>query len=194
MCSRFDLNSPPGRLVERFGLLEPPPLPNRGVVRPTDLALVVRPGRAAGLCPWGVVVDWSPRPVINARAETLTKKPMFRRMLENRVVVPADHYTEWKADARGTKVPHHISRTDGNIMGLAGLVDGDGRFLLITCAPAESVAFIHNRMPAVLPDAGAEAAWLDGAVPFAELVEVLAPYPHALAVEVEGPRQGDLFG
>ncbi|KJS41736.1 MAG: hypothetical protein VR70_04665 [Rhodospirillaceae bacterium BRH_c57] len=194
MCSRFALTSPLGRLVERFGLSVPPPLPNRGVVRPTDLALVVLPGRAAVLRPWGLTVDWSRRPVINARAETLATKPTFRRLLEHRVVVPADVYTEWRTAPDGAKVPHHIGRADGQMMGMAGLVDADGRFIVVTCAPAETVAFIHDRMPAVLPDTNAESAWLDGRVPFAEVAPLLAPYPHALVVEEEGRKQGDLFG
>ncbi|MGC2855493.1 SOS response-associated peptidase [Novispirillum sp. DQ9] len=193
MCSRFALNSPPQRLLARFGLTVPPPFPNAGVMRPTDMALVVLPGRTAALRPWGLRVEWSPQPVINARAETLRSKPTFRRLLDHRVIVPADSYTEWRTVA-GAKVPHHISRADGEIMALAGLLDGVGRFTLITCAPAESVAFIHDRMPAILPDAAAESAWLDAAVPFEEVAGALASYPHPLRVEEERPRQGDLFG
>lgn len=199
MCSRFALTSPPGRLVERFGLSVPPPLPNRGIVRPTDIALVVMPGRTASdrvgaLRPWGLTVEWSRRPVINARAETLATKSTFRGLLEHRVVVPADVYTEWRTAPDGAKVPHHISRAGGQLMGMAGLVDADGRFIVVTCAPAEAIAFIHDRMPAVLPDAAAESAWLDGHVPFAEVAPLLAPYPHPLVVVEEGRKQGDLFG
>lgn len=195
MCSRFELSSPPSRLVERFGLTVPPPLPNKGVMRPTDLALVILPGRHAALRPWGLAVEWSPRPVINARAETLGSKPTFRRLLDHRVIVPADRYTEWLTAPGGAKIPHHIRRGDGLTMALAGLVDQDGRFTLVTCAPADSVAFIHDRMPAVLPDPAAEEAWLDASVPFVEVAGALSPYPHPLAVETEGsPRQGDLFG
>lgn len=193
MCSRFGLNSPPQRLIDRFGLTVPPPLPNSGVLRPTDMALVVLPGRVPALRPWGLLVDWSPRPVINARAETLRDKPTFRRLLDHRVIVPADTYTEWRS-VGSLKVPHHISRADGATMALAGLIDGEWRFTLVTCAPSPSVAFIHDRMPVVLPDVVAESAWLDADAPFDDVAGALAPYPHALRVEEEKPPQGDLFG
>lgn len=193
MCSRFGLTSPPRRLIDRFGLTVPPPLPNAGVIRPTDMALVVLPGRAAALRPWGLLVDWSPRPVINARRETLEGKPTFRPLLERRVIVPADTYTEWRS-VGAAKVPHHVGRADGETMALAGLVDGEGRFVLLTCEPAADVAFIHDRMPVILPDAGTEAAWLDPGLSFGEMPAPLGPYPHPLRVEEEKPRQGDLFG
>lgn len=193
MCSRFGLTSPPQRLLDRFGLTVPPPLPNSGVLRPTDVALVVLPGRVAALRSWGLLVDWSPRPVINARSETLRDKPTFRRLLEHRVIVPADTYTEWRSMGGG-KVPHHVGRADGQTMALAGLIDGAGRFTLLTCAPAPPVAVIHDRMPVVLPDVVAESAWLDPAEPFEAVAGALAPYPHPLRVEQERPRQGDLFG
>lgn len=197
MCSRFDLNSPPTRLVDRFGLTVPPPLPNKSVMRPTDLTLVVRAGppgaRVPELRPWGLAVEWGRRPIINARAESLAQKPTFRKLLEHRILVPADRYTEWQASAgagRTRKIPHHIYRPDGDLLGFAGLIDDEGRFTLITCAPAASVAHIHDRMPAILPDPAAEAAWLDPARPFTDVATLLGPYPHPLVAVREDPLAG----
>lgn len=194
MCSRFSLNSPPSRLIERFGLTVPPPFPNRGVARPTDLVLVVLPGGGAEVRPWGLAADWSPRPIINARSETVAGKATFRPLLARRVVVPADTWTEWRTGADGRKVPCHIGRADGDVLGLAGLSDAQGRVVILTCAPAPAIAHIHDRMPVVLADAAAERAWLSPVAPFAMVAPLLAPFPHPLRVAEERLAQGDLFG
>lgn len=193
MCSRFELTSPAARIVDRFGLRVPPVMPNRGVVRPTDLALVVLPGGRAEVRPWGLAVDWSRRPVINARAESLSAKPTFRGLLERRVLVPADRYTEWRTAAGGAKIPCHIGRADGGLLALAGLCDAQGRLVVVTCAPAPAIAHVHDRMPVILAAAG-EAAWLDPAVPFDAAAGFLVPITDALEVAEDAPPQGDLFG
>lgn len=194
MCSRFELTGDPRDILAALKLQAPPPLPNRPVVRPTDVAMVVTPGRLATLQAWGLAVDWSKQPMINARAETLTEKPTFRPLLEHRCVVPASAYFEWRKTENGTKLKNRIWAADTPLMAMAGLTDGE-RFTIVTCPPSPSIAHIHNRMPVILTDTGME-SWLSAA-PFTDVQAVLAPYTGALRFEEDvpaPPAQADLFG
>lgn len=200
MCSRFELRAERGAVVERFGLRGPPPWPNAAEIRPTDLALAVRGGRGK-LFRWGLTVEWDPRPLINARAETLDQRPAFRPLLAARVLVPATAWWEWRANGDGgAKTKMRLARADGALFALAGLFDGD-RLVVVTCAAAPSVAFVHGRMPVVLaPEA--EGLWADASQPFTAAASALVPYGGGLAAVPEPaavaptprPAQGDLFG
>lgn len=190
MCARFLLYAPTDELVLRFGLRVPPPLPNAAEIRPTDMALAIPPDRATRLMRFGLSVDWQRAPVINARAETVFDKPTFRPHLARPVLVPASAYVEWRTEGKAKHL-NRIRPADGGVFALAGLADGDGRFCLMTCAPAPAVAAIHHRMPVILPDPEAEAAWLAGPRP-----DLLRPYPGPLTAEEEtppAPVQGALF-
>lgn len=199
MCSRFELNATPRDVLGRFMLRVPPPWPNRAELRPTDLALTVGAGEGR-LLRWGLTVEWDKRPLINARAETLGQRPAFRHLLGSRVLVPASAWWEWQLGADGkTRTKMRLSREDGGLLALAGLVDGES-FVIVTCAPAPSIAHVHDRMPAVLPPE-AEAAWSDPSVPFDQVAAVLTPYAGALTAVPEpaavppkqAPAQGELF-
>jgi putative SOS response-associated peptidase YedK len=163
-----------------------------GEIRPTDIAPVVLPGRRLAMLPWGLKVDWQSQPVLNARAETLETKPTFRPLLEQRCLVPATAYFEWKSDGRD-KIKTRIHADDHGIIAFAGLI-GDGRFTIVTCAPAPSIAHVHDRMPVIL-DRAQQASWLDRANAFGAVKQVLRPYRGTLAAdEIPGarPRQGQL--
>lgn len=141
---------------------------------------------------WGLVPSWAKDPaignkLINARAETLAEKPSFRTALRRRrCVIPADGFYEWKANpAEGGKTPMYIRLKTGRPFGFAGLWDtrhGPGgeemrSCTIITTAPNDLVAPIHNRMPVILPPEGYE-TWLDpGEATPEDLQPLLAPYP-----------------
>ena len=62
----------------------------------------------------------------NARAETVTQKPMFRSAFKGtRCIVPASGYYEWRP-AEGGKQPYFISAADGAVLSIAGLWDAGG--------------------------------------------------------------------
>jgi len=194
MCSRFEINARPRDLLQRFGLSAEPAGFTTGEVRPTDPALTV--GRNGGETKrWGLAVDWDTKPLINARAETLTEKPTFRPLLENRCLVPAEAYFEWRRDG-GRRLKNRIAPADGGIVAFAGLIDGDN-VVIVTCAPAAGIAHIHNRMPVILTAAG-EGGWGDPSLPFADVAPLLAPTADGFLAAVEDtpppPAQGDLFG
>ena len=196
MCSRYELNARPRDLARRFALDAAPPVPNKAEMRPTDQALVIEPA-GARLLSWGLAVDWSPKPLINARSETLAAKKTFQPLLFNRCLVPADAWFEWRKTEDGAKLRNRIARADGETLALAALSDAEAaRFTIVTCAPAPSIAHVHDRMPVVL-DPAAEAAWLAPGTDVAEALSYLVPFAAAELVAVEDapprPAQGELF-
>ena len=140
---------------------------------------------------WGLVPSWAKdasSPLINARAETLAEKPMFRSAFRaRRCVVPADGFYEWRTNADGSKTPLYIRLKSHGGFAFAGLwetwKDPTGEELttctIITTRPNSLLAPIHNRMPAILsPEAVRR--WLDpgaGASGAEELLALLEPFP-----------------
>lgn len=195
MCSRYELNASNPDVAARFGLTVPPvAMPQATVLRPTDRALVIPMGGGALAQAWGLKVDWDVKPLINARAETLGKRPTFKPLLTgSRVLVPATAFFEWRKECAGT-TRMRIALDGGGLFAFAGLSDGN-RFTIVTCAACTQIAAIHKRMPVILPPA-AEAAWLDGATPPKDVGEMLRPYVGPLTIEEDEdpPRQPDMFG
>jgi putative SOS response-associated peptidase YedK len=139
---------------------------------------------------WGLVPHWTQditlaqRP-INARAETLSEKPSFKELLQNRrCLVPASGFFEWKKEGKKT-IPFYIHLPNTPLFAFAGLYDqwagSDGNLIrtytIVTTAPNELVAKVHNRMPSILlPEH--EDRWLSKTPLNAEaLKEILAPFP-----------------
>ncbi len=179
--------------MKALSLKSPPPLPNMPIIRPTDVALIVTGGNATVLQPWGLNVDWTKQPMINARSETLTKKPTFRSLLEQRCLIPVSAYFEWRKLEDGSKRKNTIMAADKSVMTMAGLTDGM-RFTMITCDPSPSIAHIHNRMPVIL-EADAASHWMSDAS-FDGVSSLLTPYVGSLAFEEDVPQppaQSDLF-
>ncbi len=194
MCSRFEIDASPSDIAERFGLADPPPLPNAPEMRPTDMALVIDGGAKPRLLSWGLAVEWNAKPLINARAETLSRKKTFRPLLGSRCLVPATAYFEWRKDGHARR-KNRIGTKSRGVFAFAGLTDGD-RFTIITCPPAADIAHIHDRMPVIL-ERRAEPLWIDRGTPFNKVSGLLVPYgAESLRAEEETPPpagQPDLF-
>ncbi|MEK9670895.1 MAG: SOS response-associated peptidase family protein [Rhodospirillaceae bacterium] len=181
-------------ITERFHLEEPPPVPNKEEVRPTNQALIIDP-TGPRLMRWGLEVKWSKQPMINARAETLAEKPTFKSLLERRCIVPMTAYFEWRTDAKAKLKNTIVPDAANGPFAFAGLSDGDA-FTIVTCWPAASVAQIHSRMPVIL-DADHAARWADPNAGFDAVNSVLAPFTGEIASTEDAPpplKQADLFG
>lgn len=156
-----------------------------GTLQPVILG--TREGAVLRPLSWGLVPYWSkdpkkgPRP-INAQCETAAQKPMFRELVRRRrCLVPADWFYEWKATPSG-KVPHVVRMASREPFLIAGLWDTwhYGRddalatFTILTCAPNELTASLHERMPLIVAAEDA-ARWLDRDE--ADVADLLRPYP-----------------
>jgi putative SOS response-associated peptidase YedK len=173
MCGRFTYRLTWPEIVRLYRL--PLDLPARNTeprynVCPTDPVDVVmeREPERRELVPmrWGLVPWWWSKPIkemklasFNARAETVTTKPMFRDAFKrNRCPIPASGYYEWQ-DTAGGKQPWYFTRADGEAVTIAGLWDewkdkATGESLksctMIITEPNDFVAEVHDRMPVIL--------------------------------------------
>ncbi|MFN8534551.1 MAG: SOS response-associated peptidase [Dehalococcoidia bacterium] len=161
-------------------------VPKRFNIAPSEIAPVVLRNSPNHLemIAWGVMPRWAKekpgaRLLINARAETVADAKTFSRAFRTRrVIVPATGWYEWKSTSSG-KQPYYFRRSDGELIGFAGLLldgaDGPG-FIIITTEPNALAAEVHNRMPAIL-DRQDEDAWLDPDLDDPQaLLPMLRPY------------------
>jgi putative SOS response-associated peptidase YedK len=181
MCGRYTLSTVDGPdIAQRFGLLAPP-VPEtlgRANVCPTEPIAVVVPPREIRAVPWGLrpFRNGSFAP-INVRAETALSR--FKWLMDGkRCLVLADGWYEWlKAEKKSApRIPFRYTVDGGAVFAFAGLYDGTGA--AIVTGPANEVcAPVHDRMPCVLADREAEAAWLSHEVSPAEAATLLGPLP-----------------
>ncbi len=128
---------------------------------------------------WGLVPSWSKDPkagarMINARIETVTEKPAFKKAAaRRRCLLPAAGYYEWQKTDQG-KVPYFMHDPDGRLLAMAGLYelwrdparadDDPDRWLwsctIITQQATDLLGEIHDRNPVLVPPE-LQAAWLD---------------------------------
>jgi putative SOS response-associated peptidase YedK len=140
------------------------------------------PARQLRVVRWGLVPFWAKdvkigSRMINARAETVSEKPAFRRAFaQRRCLLPADGYYEWQQRSGGPKQPIYITRTDGKSLAFAGLYElwRDGAVppddadawlwttTIITTSAPDDLGHIHDRMPMII-DPASWTDWLDPA-------------------------------
>ena len=193
MCGRFTLHQTTDEIQARFGIQQVLfPLEPRSNIAPSQpVAVVIHEGtRCLDGYRWGLVPSWAKDPkigsrMINARAETLGEKPSFRAaLIRRRCLVIADGFYEWKQEGKA-RIPFYVRLRSGEPFAFAGLWEEwqapDGAPLrtstIITVAPNDLMAKIHNRMPAIL---GKEArdAWMDPAAKNGpDMLRLLVPYP-----------------
>ena len=132
-----------------------------GDVFPGDMAAVVASNRR--LEPQPFVMEWGyhlpdGKRIINARSETVAQKAMFADGIrQRRCLIPAQHYYEWeKADGRKVKYAIEPEGSDGFFLaGIYRMEAGKTVFTILTRDAAERIAFIHERMPVILPNEAA---------------------------------------
>jgi putative SOS response-associated peptidase YedK len=160
--------------------------------------IVTAAGGSKRLLPahWG----WAGRSgplLINVRSETIATKPTFAHAWqEQRCLVPADGFFEWKPE-NGTKLPFWFSSATNELLLMGGLYrptpDEGLEFVIATTAANTIVQPVHHRMPVFIPPTQA-ADWL--AAPRHHLC---APAPETLlsarevsswvnSAQHEGPR------
>jgi putative SOS response-associated peptidase YedK len=177
MCGLYSFKRAPEEAKGLFNYVETPSFPPRQYITPGGPIAIVRQSndgvRHFALVRWGFVPSWAkeiqPKPLINARSETITEKPSFKNAIRRRrCLIPADGFYEWEGDVPGQKKPWYIHRPDHDIMAFAGIwehwMGPDGSELetaaIITTAANALVETIHPRSPVVIhPENFAD--WLD---------------------------------
>jgi putative SOS response-associated peptidase YedK len=198
MCGRYYRRSDKQRIAEAFKIGVPPSfeiLPDYNVA-PTTFQPVVVEDRESGervirAMYWGLIPYWAEDPkklgvsTINAKAESLLKKPIWREPLERRrCLVPADGFYEWQKFSAKTKQPWAIALQGDAPLAFAGLWDrwksGDHKtvlesFAIITTEANELTSPMHDRMPAILMPRDYE-RWLRRVDAGRPPVDLLRPY------------------
>ena len=149
------------------------PLITAGEVYPDSLVPVLATNRAGekAVFPmlWGYHVPGIARTIANARVETAAEKASFKDgWAAHRCIIPASWYYEWQHTLTpsgkaktGDKFAIMPKGSDGTFLcGLYRMEDDYPHFVVLTREPGESVSFIHDRMPLILPEEKIE-DWID---------------------------------
>jgi putative SOS response-associated peptidase YedK len=176
MCGRTTLFSSSEALADLFELPEPPDpgfAQPRYNIAPTQPLPIVRPEladpsrRQIVWVRWGLVPFWSEgpkasHPLINARAESVAKKPAFRNAFRRRrCLIPSNGFYEWReshGDRGSPKQPYFVGWQGRALFAMAGLwehwQDDNGNELescaVLTTRSNELISPLHDRMPVIL--------------------------------------------
>lgn len=173
MCGRYTLAKKEKALIDYFHL--------HGEVASYDLSYNIAPSQH---CPviykneqgqnilrlmrWGLIPNWSKTMdsrynLINARAESITEKPVFKQAYHSRrCLIPADGFYEWKKQ-NNKKQPYHIMLGAHQLFAMAGIWESwqdDAMattaasslqsFSIITTNANKKMQAIHERMPVII--------------------------------------------
>jgi putative SOS response-associated peptidase YedK len=195
MCGRYEVHSPVEELAREFDAVlraDPTQLPPRYNIAPslTVPVIRVRKGeRELAALSWGLLPSWSKstagnRP-INARAETLFDKPMFRTAIaRRRCLIPADGFYEWE-ERPGGKQPWYIGMISNTTFAFGGIWEywaAEGHDPVLSCAiivtdANELLRKVHERMPLIIAREDWE-RWLDPELTDPQtLRQLIKPYP-----------------
>ena len=168
MCGRYEVHTPIEEIARRFDAAltdEAAAWSPRYNVAPSLRIPVVRDtkaGRRVEAMTWGLLPSWAKdvsgvKP-INARADTVFEKAMFRNAIKRRrCLIPADGFYEWQQGAV-RKQPWHIGMADASLFAFGGIWEywaGEGAQPVVSCAilvtsANELISKIHDRMPVIV--------------------------------------------
>ena len=189
MCGRFALNQISDSILELLGFGLPESFQERFNIAPSENSWVAlqEKDRKPVLQElyWGLIPFWAKEKsigmrAINARAESVAEKPMFREAYQKRrCLVPASGFYEWRKNGKG-KIPYYFSpKNEEEPLVFAGLWENwnNGNetlrsFTIITTAANDFMKPIHDRMPLILkPEFWQK--WLAPATALSELEKIL---------------------
>lgn len=161
-----------------------------GEIFPTNIVPVIAPNKQFVATPypmqWGFTMQGKGHPLINARAESVLEKPIFRKpVLERRCLIPATNYFEW--EKQGTKkIKHALRDPISQVIYMAGIYryEADKQlpvFVILTRDAASGIRFIHDRMPVILPKEARE-AWVSDSADISGILSAAKDDITAIAV------------
>jgi len=195
MCGRYSQRFSAGTKVPGIDC-DLPAMNPRYNTCPTQQGIIVRLNEAgeqyASLATWWFLPEWMKDPSkgqINARGETIEKKPMFRDAFRHaRCLVLMDGFTEWDRSVKPSQ-PYFFHRKDDEGFATAGIwanrqkEDGteELNYAVITTGPNKPMEPIHDRMPVILNERDFK-TWLDPKTDIETLKSLLVPCPDDLLV------------
>jgi putative SOS response-associated peptidase YedK len=146
--------------------------PSYNIAPSQDIPAILNDGsNKVRLIRWGLVPSWAKDisigyKMINARAETITEKPAFKKLIKiRRCLIFAEGFYEWEKQGHARQ-PYFIYMKETRVFAFAGLWDiweKDGDALvsgtIITTDANTLISGIHDRMPVILAPDSYE-AWL----------------------------------
>jgi putative SOS response-associated peptidase YedK len=194
MCGRFGFTAGSKEIGRLFSVRNVPTLPISYNIAPSQQIPGVGhfdgEGRAVRLLHWGLIPAWAKDmktgySLINARGDTIEKKPAFRSAFAHRrLIIPASYFYEWQ-HAEKEKIPYLIRLKGKELFGMAGLWESwtapTGEVIdsctIVTTAANAAVAKLHDRMPVILREED-YARWLGEEAADPEVLKaLLRPYP-----------------
>lgn len=189
MCGRVTMIKDKGEIEERFGARFTYGYKPTYNGAPSQVLPIIKDATPDAIDPavFGLLPKWLAKEkksgVINARAETILEKPMFKYDFQRRrCLALSDGFYEW--DRKHGKKPYRVTLKNDQLFGYGCIWDSwkdeKGQefvsFAIITTEPNELVKKIHLRMPLIIPKKE-EKSWLNDKTPIAYIQQLLKPFP-----------------
>lgn len=150
MCGRFYFDLKDGKEFEH---LKSKILENKIVdyvkqeVFPSQSSIVLvngDKGYEVKIMQWGFHTDYG-QFLINARSETIEKKPSYAPYVKQRCLIPCNGFYEWKH-----KQKYFIEEEQTSLFYLAGIYNDADEFVIVTGQSEYDMACIHDRTPIMI--------------------------------------------
>lgn len=212
MCGRYTLNQKPQTIADRYKVTKVPKKvhPNFNVAPSQTMPVITESKdgkRHLELMKWGIPRSLGKdlvKEIINTRSDKAFGGFWKRTVLNQRCLIPADGFYEWRRTKAG-KIPFFIHPKDLGLYAFAGIWDvwksEDGHeiktYSIMTTNPNKEMKAIHNRMPVILRPQSEE-LWLDPDNTDQDLLDdMLQPYQdgkleiYEVSRAVNSPRNND---
>ena len=155
MCGRYYVDDETAREIEKLvrELDRKLQIERTGDIRPSQRAAVIRGENKhlmSDCMAWGFPRFDGKGLLINARAESVTERKMFRDSVQHRrCIIPAKGFYEWDK----SKEKFSYERYDAPFLFMAGCYNkyqDQERFVILTTEANPSVSPVHDRMPLIL--------------------------------------------
>ena len=193
MCNLYKMTKTVAEVAKLFGAAADRPGNAGDTVYPGYPGIVVAPD-GAGLrvrqMVWGFPLvlkgkngqpqgkQPKPKPVNNCRTDKLDSFMWRYSFQERRCLIPVTAFCEAEGE-KGAKTRTWFSLPDEELFAVAGIwrdtAEWGAAYSMVMTEACEHVAGVHDRMPAILPTAEAEAAWLDPRLSTEDAIAMCGP-------------------
>ena len=162
MCGRYVLYNSSSAIKAHFDLDTIKNYNPSYNIAPGQYAAIINKSRNLDLYRWGFTPEWSKKPIINSRSETVLQKEIFKQsLISRRCIVPNSGWFEWKDNK-----PYYIKSKESDIIGFAGIwtvYENINKYVILTRTSHGKIASLHSRAPIILKKLNYN-KWLYGSV------------------------------